>query len=164
MRPTAAISHKPNLEAAINLAALVKLKRVKVGVPKGPGAKPKKVRTKAGVKDVAALTLATVAAAHEYGAPEANVPERPFLRNTLKANLPKYKRLNVANVRKVIRSRMKEGVALGQLGAVAAGDVQRFIRNNPYDIKQETKDRKGSSKPLIDTGQLVQSITYEVGK
>jgi hypothetical protein len=31
-------------------------------------------------------------------------------------------------------------------------------------LKQSTIDRKGSSKPLIDTGELRNSISYEVKK
>ena len=47
--------------------------------------------------------------------------------------------------------------------------AQRDITNKIRDIKtpslaQSTIDRKGSSNPLIDTGQMRQSIRYEVRK
>lgn len=125
------------------------LRRVYVGVPSGK-------------KEEDGTPVALVAASHEYGAPAAGIPERPFLRNTITDNLDKYKRLNRINLLKVMKGQMNTDTALGQLGAMAAGDVQQFIGNNDYQIKEKTKQRKGSSKALIDTGQLVQSITFEV--
>ncbi|MEY0908199.1 hypothetical protein AB7180_15570, partial [Providencia rettgeri] len=49
------------------------------------------------------------------------------------------------------------------VGEKLAGEVKRKIQagiNPPLDPK--TVKRKKSSKPLIDTGNLLQSITYEV--
>jgi hypothetical protein len=45
----------------------------------------------------------------------------------------------------------------------AAADVQAYMVNGKFaPLKAKTIKRKGSSKPLIDTGQLRQSITYRV--
>ena len=62
---------------------------------------------------------------------------------------------------------MKQGMEparmLEQLGAMAVGEVQKYVTeldtppNAPSTIRQ-----KGSSNPLINTGALRQSITYEV--
>ncbi|MDF7681191.1 hypothetical protein PT300_11600 [Enterobacteriaceae bacterium ESL0689] len=49
------------------------------------------------------------------------------------------------------------------MGEKLAGEVKRKIQSGiapPLDPK--TIARKGSSRPLIDTGNLLQSITYEV--
>ncbi|WP_252715295.1 hypothetical protein [Acinetobacter junii] len=49
------------------------------------------------------------------------------------------------------------------LGMQAAADVQMYMVNGKFaPLKAKTIKRKGSSKPLIDTGQLRQSITYKV--
>ncbi|OCA57864.1 hypothetical protein AA93_07090 [Xylella fastidiosa subsp. pauca 11399] len=46
---------------------------------------------------------------------------------------------------------------------MAAGDVKATIRHADLaPLTPQTIQRKGSSAPLIDTGQMLQSITYEV--
>lgn len=150
MKPIIKAIKKPNLKLLDKLTdSIENLQRVAVGVPSGK-------------QESDGTPTALVAAVHEYGAPNAGIPERPFLRNTITAHLEEYIRLNRINVVKVIRGQMTMETALGQLGLMAQGHVQKFIRDNPYSIKESTAKRKGSTKALIDTGQLVQSIAYEV--
>lgn len=150
MKPVIKAIKKPNLKLLDRLTESVEnLQRVSVGVPSGK-------------QEADGTSTALVAAVHEYGAPGAGIPERPFLRNTILAHLDDYKRLNRINVVKVLRGGMTMEVALGQLGLMAQGHVQQFIRNNDYALSEKTKKRKGSTKALIDTGQLVQSITFEI--
>jgi len=52
---------------------------------------------------------------------------------------------------------------LNRVGVVAVGEVQEQIRRGDYKPNAEsTIARKGSDKPLIDKGRLIQSISYEV--
>lgn len=125
------------------------LQRVKVGVPAG--------RTESD-----GTSIALIARVHEFGAPSVGIPERPFLRNTIMANLEKYKRLNRINIIKYFQGTITMEQALGQLGLMAAADVKQFIHNNSYQLKPATIAAKGSSRALVDTGQLVQSILYEI--
>ncbi|MEM8168046.1 hypothetical protein Q4R38_18910, partial [Morganella morganii] len=55
------------------------------------------------------------------------------------------------------------GRAFAIVGEKLSGEVKRKIQSgiNP-ELDPKTVARKGSSKPLIDTGNLLQSITYEV--
>lgn len=109
--------------------------------------------------------VALVAATHEFGSPERNIPERSFLRTGLQENGPKYVRFNKLNLVKILRGQMTAEKALGQLGEMAKADVQQKIRSGDFaPIQAETAARKGSSKPLIDTGQMVQSVSYELGE
>jgi hypothetical protein len=125
------------------------LDRVAVGVPSSENARSDEV------------TNAMLAAIMEYGAPSAGIPERPFLRNTVRANLDNYKRLNRINIIKVLRGEMSMEQALDLLGVMAVGHVQKFVYSNTYVLKESTIKAKGSSRALIDTAQLVQSINYE---
>jgi hypothetical protein len=51
--------------------------------------------------------------------------------------------------------------ALERLGVVATGEVKReFVVGSFVPLKPETIRRKKSSRPLIHTGQLRQSINY----
>ena len=52
-----------------------------------------------------------------------------------------------------------------KIGLVASNDVKEYFVMGDFEpLKQKTIDRKGSSKPLIDTSELRNSITWEVRK
>lgn len=109
--------------------------------------------------------VAMIAAVHEFGSPEHGIPERSFLRAGTRANAPKYVRLNKVNLVRILRGQLTAEEALSQLGEMAKGDVQQTIRSGDFaPLKQATIDRKGSSQPLIDSGQMVQSVSYELGE
>lgn len=98
---------------------------------------------------------------HEYGTRSA--PERSFLRSTMRANAMKYASFLGANIHLVFQKRATLPHLLNTLGAKAAADVKDTIRQGiPPPNSPETIRRKGSSKPLIDTGQLVNAITWIV--
>lgn len=109
--------------------------------------------------------VAMIAAVHEFGSPERGIPERSFLRSGMRENGEKYVRLNKVNLVRILRGQLTVEQALGQLGEMAKGDVQQKIRSGDFaPLKPATVNRKGSSKPLVDTGQMVQSVTYELGE
>ena len=102
-----------------------------------------------------------LAAAHEFG--NKHLPERSFLRSSLLENKELYKRQLAALMKQVVRGEITPDEAYNKMGAIAAGKAQEVILNGDLAaLKPETIRRKGSSKPLIDTGQLVQSITWDI--
>ena len=108
-------------------------------------------------------TVAQIAAVHEFGAPAAGIPERPFMRTALQVGRQKFIQLNRQNLLAMVRGGMTAEQALGQLGAMAQGEVQREIAQGTFaPLKTETIKRKGSDRPLIDTGQMRQSVTWEI--
>lgn len=124
---------------------------VNVGVPEG-------------TREEDGTPVAMIAAVHEFGSPSQGIPERPFLRVAVQRNRQKYVRLNRINLVKMLRGQATVDQALGQLGEMAKGDVQTEIRSGDFaPLKPATIKRKGSSRPLIDTGQMVQSIAWELG-
>ena len=105
-----------------------------------------------------------IAAVHEFGSPSHGIPERPFLRVAVQRNRQKYVRLNRINLVKMLRGQATVDQALGQLGEMAKGDVQTEIRSGVFaPLKPATIKRKGSSRPLIDTDQMEQSVAWELG-
>lgn len=111
------------------------------------------------------LTVAQVARIHEFGAPSAGIPERPFLRVAIDKNRGKYVRINRESVLGMSSGRLSMEQALGRLGVAAKADVQVEITTGNFaPLKPETIARKGSSKPLIDSGQMRQSVTWEIEK
>lgn len=107
------------------------------------------------------LTVATIGFAHEFGT--ATIPERSFIRATTKEKRKEIVKLQTKLLKKIQSGEISTEKALGLLGAFVAGLISKKI----VDIKAppnapETIKRKGSSNPLVDTGQLKNSITWEV--
>lgn len=128
------------------------------------GARVVKVGWPQGKAEADGTPLAMIAAVHEFGDPERGIPERSSLRSSMQENAQKYVRLNKLNLVSILRGGLTADEALGQLGEMAKSDVQVKIRSGDFvPLKPATVARKGSSKPLIDSGQLVQGVSYEVG-
>lgn len=109
------------------------------------------------------LTMAALAVIHEFGAPSAGIPERSFLRSTLAENRAEYVKMAGRLVRGIMLGKFDTEKALNMLGARVANDVKAKIKGGiPPENADSTIARKGSSKPLIDTGRLLGSITWSV--
>ena len=107
------------------------------------------------------VTNVQVATFHEFG---IGVPERSFIRAGVDENRRQIAVLQTRLAKGVVQGKLTQTKALEILGLDVRGKMQRKIESNiPPRLKQATIDRKGSSVALIDTGQLVNSITFEVG-
>lgn len=137
--------------------SLTEGKRVRVGILDDA---PK--RTADG--DAADLSLLEIAAVHEFGAPDLGIPQRSFIRATIDARTGDIEKLQKAVAGRVLAGGLTTEQGLHQIGAKVASMMQAAINAgiNP-PLKEETIERKGSSKPLVDTGQLKSSITWQVG-
>ena len=131
--------------------------RVKVGVLQDA---PKEAEEGSAGGD---LSLLEVAALHEFGAPAANIPQRSFIRAGVDENLPEIQRVQHALAVQVFKGDVSLPVALDRLGAKVAALLQnRISRGIAPPNAESTVEKKGSSKPLVDTGQLKASLTWEV--
>lgn len=111
------------------------------------------------------LTNADLAMIHEFGSPAHNIPERSFLRKPLINNAEAVANLAKNAIGKFIAGEISLETALGYVGEEAKGISKEAVTNGISPaLKPATIKRKKSSKPLIDTGQLLNSITYEVRK
>lgn len=104
-----------------------------------------------------------VASVNEFGSDDGRIPERSFLRSTVDEKAQEYSALLAKLVRRVVDGKITPNQALDRLGLTVERDVKRKI----VDLKEPpnaewTIEQKKSSNPLIDTGQLRQSITYEI--
>lgn len=126
--------------------------------------------------------VALVAATHEFGSPSQGIPERPTLRPGIQRKMPQLVRLNRINLIKVLRGQMTMRDALGQLGNMAVGAVKEEIdkgnhaplapatiarrrakRSKGWNAKLDKAAAKSGGtidRPLIDSGQMRQSVTY----
>lgn len=143
-----------NMEKAKSLS-------VKVGLPAGEQA-----TSKAYTNDGAgpAPTVLQVGIWHEYGTD--NIPQRSFLRGPLKAKSAELDKVLNTQFNLVLEKGMDVEKALGRVGLAARNISVGAFRTKGYgvwaDISQATKDAKGSSGILIDTGLLRSSITWVV--
>ena len=106
--------------------------------------------------------LAVVAAIHEYGL--GKMPQRSFLRSAYDENKQTIDKM-VDNIATGAIKGMSVGTALNQLGNEVQGMVKKKIVNGPFvPNSPATIKRKKSSRPLIDTRRLSQSIRYVIEK
>lgn len=107
--------------------------------------------------------IAVIGAVHEFGSADGTIPERSFLRVPLRQNAEDFKSVWRAQISKVVEGELSMHQVMSQLGARAVAVSQEAISEGiaPGNAESTVK-RKGSSKPLIDTGQLRQSITFIV--
>lgn len=125
----------------------------KVGIQQGT------IRKNEGVSGTSDMVI--VAAVQEFGAPKKNIPVRPFMRNAFDKNREVLYRSKERAFSSVVVNNMDAKRALEIIGEAHKGQIQqeivdlKFPPNAPSTIK-----RKKSSNPLIDTGQLRQSIHH----
>lgn len=107
------------------------------------------------------ITLGDLASIHEHGV--GYIPKRAFVKPALKQNRLKYLRFAGRQITPVIRGRQTATRVWHLLGQEAVKDVKKYMVTAKFTaLSEQTVKRKGSSRPLIDTGQLRQSVTYKI--
>lgn len=119
-------------------------------------------------------TVVDIGTFHEFGTTGAKgkvIPERSFIRSTRDENDQKYRKIIETMRQQIFKPRgtsvaMTVEQGLGLLGELIQGDIQaKFLNNNWEELQDQTRggrNPEGDAKPLIDTGQLRQSIRYQV--
>lgn len=107
--------------------------------------------------------VAYVATIHEFGAPSRNIPPRPFMRPAVDDHGLEWMQLLAQGARQAMATGADGRDVLELVTLRAAGDVARKIQavTSPA-LKPLTIKRKGFEKPLVDTGQMIQSVTGKV--
>lgn len=123
--------------------------KVKVGWPEGSGA-----------TDEGTL-IAEYMSYNEFGT--ATIPARPVLGDSAEKNSEKYDRIIQAGTESATDGRSGFVQMLTRLGVEARNDVVReFTEGNFAPNAPATIERKGSSRPLIDTGISRASVQFKV--
>jgi len=140
---------------------------VKIGVISGGGKEKYSLHRdvpskRAGTKQKTNIDIAQLATIHEFGLPSRRIPARPFIRQAHIRNKGKINR-KIATLLNRIYRKMSVRTALEILGLFHQGNTRRIFRSGYFrPNKPATIAAKKSSRPLIDTGRLRQSIDYEV--
>lgn len=133
-------------------------KRVLIGIPDA----------NAGRKD-GPMTNAALGYIHENGSPARNIPARPFLIPGVEEAAPKA----IEAMKKFAAQGLTDPAAvdkgLNAAGLIAQASVKNRIRNSvgfaplsEATLAERKRTGKKGTKPLIRTGQLMNSLTYVV--
>ena len=117
-------------------------------------------------------SVAMVAAQNEFGNPMLHIPPRPFMRPAISDNEGNWKRQLVGGIGMVLEDKITTSEVFEAVGILVKADIQKSIASvtAPALAKSTLKARlkgkrvgnmKTASKPLVDSGYMMASITYE---
>lgn len=111
--------------------------------------------------------IAHYASINEFGSfSKPRIPSRPFMRNTFKGDsMNKISKKAQVLLKQVASENANAKLFMDKLGFMIAGQVRDNITHGDYVPNSKiTIAKKGSSKPLIDTGTMRRAITSWVTK
>jgi hypothetical protein len=141
------------LDEVLNVVREADRDEILVGYPEGS------TRAEGGIGN------AQLAYIHNNGAPAANIPARPFLEPGLINAQTDVAAIARSSLTRALDTGDTSAIVQGmhRMGHAAVGHVQRKISTGPFvPLKPATIRRKGSSTPLIDTGQMRAATTYVI--
>lgn len=105
-------------------------------------------------------SVALIAAINEFGAPSRGQPPRPFFRRMIAEKSGEWPAAVEANLK---ATNYDAARTLDLVGQGIKGQLQQSIVDlvDP-PLAPSTIAHKGSSKPLVDTGHMLNSVDYEV--
>ncbi len=114
------------------------------------------------------ITNAELLYIHTNGSPANNIPPRPIVEPAIQDSKEEIGTLLKEAILKALEGDTDGAMAgMERAGTQGENAVKGWFtnpKNNWAENAESTKKRKGSSKPLIDTGQLRKSITHVVKK
>ena len=153
MAPTVKIVRRTRKKIAAGL--LTGPKRVKVGFPAG--------KVDSDVINKAVWNEFGTRGGASGGGWGGPIPERPFMRNSMRSNRGKYRSALRESAAQILVGEVPIKTVLSKLGILAQSDIQSEITSLSSPPNAEvTIELKGSSNPLIDTGEMRQSVTWKI--
>lgn len=114
-----------------------------------------------GHKGKAPIDIAALGAIHEFGT--STIPPRPFMAQAFDENLQKVVAMIKTEESAILEGKRTTKNALEKIGAFYRDATKMiFLRGQFAPLKAATIARKGSNRPLVDTGQLRASVDFEV--
>jgi hypothetical protein len=116
--------------------------------------------------------VAYVAAIQELGYPAGNIPPRPFMRPAMRDNQAKYADLMLRAAKAAVKGTITVSDSLTQIGDMTAGDIKLAIQSVTTPALKDSTVRarasrhskgKATNKPLVDSGLMLQSVSFSVG-
>jgi len=120
--------------------------------------------------------VAYIATIQEYGVPEKGIPARPFMRPTIAANQEVWKKILLMKSAEILEGTRTAKEAMESVLIRAKADIQKTIselQDPPLAAstiaarlrkKTDQKTLGLLSKPLVDTGHMRDTVSYEIEK
>lgn len=106
------------------------------------------------------VDIANIAMWNELGTSRA--PARPFMRKSVDENTDKIKAMCARQLKRLAQGASAEDI-LEKIGVFQKGLIQRKIVDGTFEPNApSTIRKKGSSRPLIDTGRMRQSVNFVI--
>jgi len=103
--------------------------------------------------------VAEIAAYNEFGT--KRIPARPFFRPAFDEAKEKLKELQVLAINNILSGKWSVAIGVGRIGEFMASQIRKKIREvKTPPLHPMTIARKKSTKPLIDTGQMIQNVSH----
>ena len=111
-----------------------------------------------------APTVLDIAIWSEFGT--SNMPERSFIRKSFEENKAKYKKTADQLLSAIMDGKITLDNALDRMGLMLQTDIKKFLVDGKVKPKSKRAELEENGKTLVDTAQMMQSITYKkhVGK
>lgn len=113
--------------------------------------------------------LALIASVHEFGTDIAGknndirIPERSFIRSTLDERSREIDEFVAIQVDLMNEGKQDRASSLRKIGVFLQALIRNKINTGPFEANApSTIASKGSARPLVDTGRLLQSINFEL--
>lgn len=109
------------------------------------------------------VSLLDIGIFHELGT--RFIPARSWLRRTFEVRYDELRAMQLKIAKALVLGKVQTiAQAMGLLGAWGAGAIRAFVTqgNVTPPLAAETIRRKGSSKPLVDTGAMINAVTWQV--
>jgi len=123
-------------------------------------------------RDDTVETNSEIAFTNEFGEPAENIPARPFLIPGVNNAMEKNERIMIKGAQDVLALRGNPVIAvhnaLEYVGRASVASVQKIIRDrippklSDYTLFMRRRAGRLGDKPLLDTSNLIQSITSVV--
>jgi hypothetical protein len=124
--------------------------------------------------DKKSTPVAQVAAENEFGNPRKGIPARSFMRTTVRAKRAEWKALIADWFKQFAQGKLTIEQVFDRIGLKSSGDIrekitqimspklsERTIEARKKNYAQKTaRGVKGIEKPLIDTGIMLNELTY----
>lgn len=110
------------------------------------------------------LNMDAVAGAYQGGGEGSGpviIPARPFMRVTVAERGKEWIKLLETGAKEVLVGKLTPRQLLEMVALRAAGDVAKTIAKitTPPLAPSTIANKRGATKPLVDTGQMIQSVT-----
>ena len=111
--------------------------------------------------------IAEYAAYNEYGVPgkkkKWDIPPRPFIRGWVENHAAEINAAHERFFKQVAEGKLSAEQAMNRLGQFAESGIRKYIKSGNFEPNADsTIKRKGSSRPLIETGAMRNSVRYKV--